>query len=351
MDAGEAQLSIIIPTLNESGSLGTLLEQLGRQRNILLQTIVADGGSKDGTASLAASRGVELSSSEAGRGRQMNQAAKLARAPFLLFLHADSQLTADDQLIRALQALQQSIATLDNHRIAGHFPLRFRRTGDGNSLAYRYYEQKSALNRAECTNGDQGFLMSRRLFEELGGFDESLWFLEDQRLAERLRRSGRWITLPGVLETSARRFEKEGLGRRMILSALIMNFHSMGLEAFFHGAESIYRNQDRTGRLQLAPIFELIHRLNREAGLRVAHQRWRATGHYVLGHAWQLFYFLDVLIGRGSIRTRQPFLRFHDRLFRPLTSFAPFDYLTAGLTWIWYRISWARFAAIERRER
>ncbi|MCB1758996.1 MAG: TIGR04283 family arsenosugar biosynthesis glycosyltransferase [Gammaproteobacteria bacterium] len=351
MESAEARLAVIIPTLNESDSLGALLDQLGQQRNIDLQIIVADGGSGDGTATVASSRCVELSRSEPGRGRQMNQAAKLARAPFLLFLHADSRLTADDQLIRALQALEESIDALECDRVAGHFALHFRRSRSGNGLAYRYYERKSTLNRAECTNGDQGFLLSRHLFEELGGFDESLWFLEDQRLAERLRQSGRWITLPGVLETSARRFEKEGLGRRMILSALIMNFHSMELEAFFHGADCIYRNQDRTGRLQLAPIFALIHRLNREAGLRATHQRWRATGHYVLGHAWQLFFFLDVLIDRGSTGSRQPFLRLHDHIFRPLTNFAPFDYLTAALTWIWYRVSWARFAFVERHRR
>ena len=243
--------------------------------------------------------------SNAGRGRQMNSAASRASAPYLLFLHADSLPTSDLQLHNALEALTSTCRHLESQRVAGHFRLRFRRSRKGNDLAYSYYESKSALNRAECTNGDQGFLMPAEFFRELGGFDESLWFLEDQRLAEQIRRTGTWITLPGELETSARRFELEGLGRRMILSALIMNFHSIGLTEFFDRADTVYRNQDSTGRLLMTPIFQLISDLNREAGSRVSRQRWRATGRYVLSHAWQPFFYLDVILGK-LFKTGQP---------------------------------------------
>ncbi|MCU7893119.1 MAG: TIGR04283 family arsenosugar biosynthesis glycosyltransferase [Candidatus Thiodiazotropha sp. (ex Ustalcina ferruginea)] len=351
MNTSNTQLSVIVPTLNESAALGILLGQLKQQRSIQLQIIVADGGSKDGTDELALTQGVELSRSAVGRGRQMNTAVRLADAPFLLFLHADSQLTDDHQLNRALLTLQAAGKNYKDERTAGHFRLCFRRRAADNALAYRYYERKSALNRPECTNGDQVFLLARAFFDELHGFDESLWFLEDQRLAERIHQTGRWITLPGVLETSARRFEKEGLGRRMVLSALIMNFHSMGLDEFFHHADTVYRDQDQTGRLRLAPIFKLIHSLNREAGIRVTLRRWHATGHYVLSHAWQPFFFLDVALGKGTSEAERPCLRFYDRIFRPVTNFIVFEYVTAGLTWIWYRISWAVYALQEHRER
>jgi len=345
------QLSVIIPTINESRTLSRLLDRLRRQQRIQLEVIVSDGGSNDGTQAVAEQSGAILVRSNAGRGLQMNRAASSASAPYLLFLHADCLPTSDFQLRNALTALKTSCRQLGCQRVAGHFKLRFRRSRKGNDLSYSYYESKSALNRAECTNGDQGFLMSAEFFRELDGFDESLWFLEDQRLAEQVRRTGTWITLPGELEASARRFENEGLGRRMILSALIMNFHSIGLNEFFDRAGSVYRNQDATGHLLMAPIFQLISDLNREAGPRISRQRWRATGRYVLSHAWQPFFYLDVMLGKALKTGSQPFLALHDHLFRPITNFPPFEYITAGLTWVWFRISWKVFTLLEQRRK
>lgn len=342
------QLSVIVPTINEAETLPRLLERLQQQQKIRLEVIVSDGGSVDGTLATADRAGARLVQSNAGRGRQMNSAAASASAPYLLFLHADSLPTSDHQLGNALETLKTTCGRLGSERVAGHFPLRFRRSRKGNNLAYSYYESKSALNRAECTNGDQGFLMSAEFFRELGGFDESLWFLEDQRLAEKIRRTGCWITLPGELETSARRFEREGLGRRMILSALIMNFHSIGLSEFFDRAETVYRNQDSTGYLLMTPIFQLISDLNREAGASVSRQRWRATGRYVLSHAWQPLFYLDILLGKLFKTGSHPLLYLHDRLFRPVAGFPPFEYLAAGLTWIWFQISWKVFSFLEQ---
>jgi rSAM/selenodomain-associated transferase 2 len=211
------QLSVIIPTLNEADNLPALLRLLRDQTGTGLEIIVADGGSSDATRELARQQGVVVVETTPGRGAQMNRGTAIATAPWLLFLHADSIPTSTSQLAQALTALQAACTAQKNERIAGHFRLRFERSQPGHDLAYHYYEEKSALNRPECTNGDQGFLLSKAFFNELGGFDESLWFLEDQRLAEKIRRSGGWITLPGVLATSARRFETEGLGRRLLL--------------------------------------------------------------------------------------------------------------------------------------
>lgn len=343
------ELSVIIPTINEVRSLPRLLEQLRMQKNVLLELLLADGGSTDGTIEAAAEAGVVVVQSDVGRGRQMNRAAKIASAPYLLFLHADCLPTSDMQLHDALMALKAACGRLGSHRVAGHFHLKFKRSQQRNSISYRYYERKSALNRAECTNGDQGFLMPTELFNELGGFDESLWFLEDQRLAEKIRGIGTWITLPGALEASARRFEQEGFARRMILSALIMNFERIGLNEFFYRAKSVYRNQGSTGHLLMTPIFQLINDLNREAGTKVSRQRWHATGRYVLNNAWQPFFYLDVLLSKWLNNGRHPFLTLHDRLFRPLFRYRPFEYLSAGLTWIWFQISWRLFSLRERR--
>lgn len=342
-------LSVVIPAIDEAASLPPLLHQLRGQRGVELELILADGGSRDGTRRLARELGARVVDAPAGRGRQMNRGAAAARGDWLLFLHADSGLVEAEQLARALAALRRRIARVGHDRVAGHFRLRFRRQQQGSDLAYRYYEEKSALNRPECTNGDQGMLLSHRFFDRLGGFDEGLWFLEDQRLAETIRSRGEWITLPGHLTTSARRFEREGLRNRMILSALIMNFHAIGMEAFFHRAATVYRNQGDTGRLRLTPLFRLVDDLNREAGPAEARRRWLATGRYLRSHAWQPFFWLDVAL-QPLFRGRHPLLWSYDRLFGRLPAPPPLDWAAAALAWLWFRTSARVFRRAEGEE-
>lgn len=331
------RLSVIIPTLDEAEHLPALLSALAEQRGVKLETIVADGGSRDTTRQIASHHGCNIIEGPAGRGRQMNRGASQASCPWLLFLHADSGLTSVTQLADSLKALQKVVKDAGHARVAGHFKLKFARSRPGMDLAYRYYEEKSALNRPECTNGDQGLLLAREFFTQLRGFDESLWFLEDQRIAEMIHRKGLWITLPGELVTSARRFEREGLARRMLLSAMIMNFHAMGLTEFFVRADDIYLHQDRTGKLDLAPIFNLVDEMNRAAGKRLSRQRWLATGRYLSGHVWQSFFWLDVAMQHRFGRERRVFLPFHDRFVSPLCRLRPVHYLTAGLVWIGFK--------------
>ncbi len=188
-------LSIIIPTLNEAETLPGLLGDLRLQQDISFEILVGDGGSVDATRTVAESRGATFIAAPRGRGVQMNMAAAHARGQYLLFVHADSRLDDPRLLCTALMALKE--AARSTPLIAGHFPLRFIRTQKGHALAYRYMEAKSALNRVNTTNGDQGMLLSRTFFEQMGGFDQQLPFLEDQRLAEQVRLRGGWITLPG----------------------------------------------------------------------------------------------------------------------------------------------------------
>lgn len=330
-----AQLAVVIPALNEADQLPRLLDQLYEQSNIELEVVVVDGGSTDRTVGIAKQSGAKVIETQPGRGRQMNRGAASTSAPLVLFLHADSQLSSASQLAEAVQLLKSTQQQLGHTRVAGHFRLRFRRTQAGQDLAYRYYEAKSALNRSECTNGDQGFLLARHFFAQLGGFDESLWFLEDQRLAEKIRQRGQWITLAGELGTSARRFEQEGLGRRMLLSAMIMNLHAIGLNEFFQRSKAIYRSQDSTAKLRLRPIFNLIAKLNREAGPQTSRRRWLASGRYACGHSWQLFFWLDIAL-EGLGKRRRNLLPLYDRFIAPLSDNRLCYLAASGGLWLWF---------------
>jgi hypothetical protein len=110
-----------------------------------------------------------------------------------------------------------------------------------------------------------------------------------------------------------------------------MNYHQQGLTEFFHRSAEVYRHQDRTGRLALTPVFQVIDELEREADLKTRFKRHLATGRYAHRHLWQAFFFADLIFRKLSDSSRSPFLGFHDRVFRPLTDFLPFHVLAGGI--------------------
>ena len=328
-------LSIIIPALNEADHLPALLRDLQAQRDISLEIIIGDGGSSDATLSIADAFGVQWVQAQRGRGGQMNAAARAATGAYYLFLHADSRIDDPYLLRNALECLQQE--ALENRWVAGHFCLQFLRSNNRSALAYRYVEEKTASNREGTINGDQGLLLAKEFFYQLVGFDESLPFLEDQRIAAEIRSLGVWITLPGLLQTSARRFEAEGFHRRYLLMSMMMGLYSIGELAFFSRAPQVYRVQQETGKLLLSPFFILIWQMIRQDwGLIGSARIFYRLGRYIRKNSWQLFFFLDVLcrplLGTG----RYPCLSFYDRLIAPCINFRIVNALAGLLCFVWY---------------
>lgn len=327
-------LSIIIPCLNEAKSLPSLLQDLSQQRGLAIEILVSDGGSTDDSATIAQRQGAQLINAPRGRGAQMNAAAERASADYLLFLHADSRLDDPQLLSRALAHLQQAQGAAGHRRIAGHFPLHFQRTETNKRrLLFRYMEAKTALNRPYCVNGDQGYLLHRDYFAALGRFDTSLPFLEDLRLAERITHQGNatgaWLTLPGKLHTSARRFETEGAGRYLLMSFIVIA-EAADIPEFIRLSPKLYQSQDATGRLLLTPYFRLFRRIARQRG---PGGTWRALlniGHLSRLHWWQLFFLFDVTLRLK----KRPFLWLYDHLVFPLTAHRLGDALTAAMGWV-----------------
>lgn len=283
--------SVLIPTLNEARALPLLLADLATQQGLRLEVLVADGGSTDLTPAIARRHEAHVVRSSRGRAVQLNAAVAAARAPWLIVLHADSRLTAPKQLAQALSLLKAERRC--GPVVAGHWPLRFLREQAGHERLFRQLEAKSACNRPGTVNGDQGLLIHRETLAALGGFDESLPFFEDQRLAGKVFAQGRFVLLPGVIETSARRFEVEGHSARLLLMALIVGAEKAGLDHWLASLPALYREQGTATRLAAAPFIESL--LAHIAALPAERRRmvWQRAGKLVAGNIWQLALALD----------------------------------------------------------
>lgn len=325
------RLSVIVPTLNERDALPALLDDLLQQQDVDFECLVVDGGSADGTPALARERGVTVVETTRGRGHQLNAGARAASGEWLLFLHADTRLGSPRLLHEALATLRRETAD-DGAPVAGHFALRFARTRPGHDRLFAFLEAKTASNRPYSINGDQGLMIHRRHFDALGGYDETLPIFEDQRIAARIFDCGRWVLLPGVLVTSARRFEVEGHRERYTLMAMMMGLHSAGAYEFFREAPQIYAAQHEARRLQLTPFRRLVLRLLRQRGWREASTIVWLCGRLARENAWQLALLHDLRRGHDDRRS----LRRFDRNVAPLLDNAAADGIAALLVAAWF---------------
>ncbi|RJS91876.1 TIGR04283 family arsenosugar biosynthesis glycosyltransferase [Salinisphaera sp. Q1T1-3] len=300
-------LRIVIPAIDEAETLPGLLDDLAAQQAVDPEIVVADGGSRDATRRVCAERGVDWRPARPGRGRQMNAGAADFTGEWLLFLHADSRFSSPRQLAAALTCLEA--AGPDS---VGHFPLEFAIDGEpAPGFLYRFMAAKTASGRRYAINGDQGLLLRRALFEAIGGFEQHLAFLEDQRIVARIRPRARLVCLPHRLQTSARRFAVEGPMRRYALMGLIMAMYVAELDSFFDAAPGVYARQSQTRALALRPFVRLaLATLEAQRPVGRAAALWRLAD-ALRGQSWQVALALDVLCGRTDGRSR-PITRCHD---------------------------------------
>jgi rSAM/selenodomain-associated transferase 2 len=198
-----APISVIIPTLNAaptlSGTVAALFE--GLEAGLIRELIISDGGSTDATLEMADEFGAVVVKGDAGRGGQLKRGAEIAQAQWLLFLHADTWLEKG-----WAECVQRHIQTQDT---AACFRLRFRASGVGAAFVASWANLRTRL--FGLPYGDQGLLISRRLFDEIGGFQD-IPLMEDVAMARSLK--GRLLLLDCVAETGAEKYLQGGWFKR-----------------------------------------------------------------------------------------------------------------------------------------
>lgn len=197
-----APLSIVIPTLDATSSIGPCLASLsaGVFDGLIAELILADGGSTDGIADLAEEAGARLIAAPRGRGSQLARGCAAARGEWLLILHADTRLSPG-----WTQAVHDHIQTTPTR--AGYFRLRFDTQATAGTIVAGWANLRARW--FGLPYGDQGLLVRRDIYRAAGGYDD-IPLMEDVALVRRLSLS----LIDATATTSATRYERDGWLRR-----------------------------------------------------------------------------------------------------------------------------------------
>ena len=196
-------ISIIITVLNEVKTIEELLFHLVDCADLknINEIIVVDGGSTDGTKNIIQSLDlkIRLLNSEKGRAKQMNTGSSIATGDILYFLHADSfpPLNYDTHIINEVKKGNN----------AGCFRLQF----DSNHWWLKIASWLTQFSWRACRGGDQSQFITKALFEDIGGFDETYTIYEDNILINELYKRNEFVVINKNIKTSARLYKKHGV--------------------------------------------------------------------------------------------------------------------------------------------
>jgi rSAM/selenodomain-associated transferase 2 len=222
-----ASLSIVIPTRNAAAQLPGCLGALGEARSggLLREIVIADaaGGKGDGcaeTVEIGQGFGASVIVAPRGRGLQLAAGAARTSGDWLLFLHADTRL--ENGWSREVAAF---IARDGAAETAAVFRLRL----DAAAPQARRVERLATWRsrRLGLPYGDQGLLISRRLYDALGGY-RALPLMEDVDLVRRLGKA-RLVFLDSAAVTSAARYRRDGWWLRPIRNLALLTLYFLGL--------------------------------------------------------------------------------------------------------------------------
>ncbi|HZJ17624.1 MAG TPA: TIGR04283 family arsenosugar biosynthesis glycosyltransferase [Chthoniobacteraceae bacterium] len=224
-------VSVVVPVWRESAdrlaALGPIVEWPE------VREVIVAAAEETETVRVAVTRAgaLCLGAGRPNRGRQLNLGARHATGEWLLFNHADTQLT---------RAHAQALATLTPRAdiVGGAFHRHF----DERHPRWRWLEPLERWHNRSfgALYGDQSIFVRRAHFaDRLGGFAD-IALMEDVEFSQRLRRSGRVALLDPAITSSSRRHLQCGCWKTTLTNAMLIVLFRLGvqperLHAWYYG--------------------------------------------------------------------------------------------------------------------
>lgn len=187
-------LTVVIPTQDSERTLLPTLAALvpGATATLIREVIVADGGSRDGTALIAEGAGCELVVFPGAPEQRMRAAAAKARAPWLMFLPSGA--VPDPNWVTEVSRF---IETAELRGLAASRAAAFRKASDGEPSALAEALALIRLAFGGRPRPEQGLIIHRQLYDSIGGHDAAA-----AGLAKRLGRKRIVLLRAGIVTVS-----------------------------------------------------------------------------------------------------------------------------------------------------
>ena len=206
-------LSFIVPAYNEERLLGATLDALRAAALAIgepYELIVADDGSTDRTAAIAAHHGAILVSvAHRQIAATRNSGAREANGDWLIFVDADT-LVSEAVVRSAVEALRSGA-------VGGGAAVEF----DGTVPLYARLLLPVLVRSFRWAGLAAGCFLfcTRHAFAAVGGFDEAFYGAEELVMSRALKRHGRFVVLRQAVITSGRKLRTHSVREMLAILA------------------------------------------------------------------------------------------------------------------------------------
>jgi rSAM/selenodomain-associated transferase 2 len=198
------KISVIIPALNEETNIEASIRDVRRNYSSdQVEILVVDGGSVDATLNRIPS-GVTVITTHANRANQMNTGAQRSTGDVLVFCHADTRLPSGWR--------EAVLNVLEKPGVVGG-AFQSRLEPERGPLKWMNKVRLPADWR--FMYGDQAMFLTRRVFEQIGGFPEII-LMEDVELARGMAKLGAVTRIESRVITDSRRMLEKGPFRQIV---------------------------------------------------------------------------------------------------------------------------------------
>jgi glycosyltransferase involved in cell wall biosynthesis len=209
MTEPSSRTTIVIPMLDESGTLPRLVRCIAAMQPAPAAVIAVDGGSSDGSVAIAAAAGWQVIAAPRGRPIQGNAGVAAATSDYVCIVHADTSLPDD-----AIAVIERTLAD-PGVALAGFTAiLRGANTTRWGTSFHNWVKTWYApllarphlfVRGLRLLFGDHAMFFRRQQFLNVGGFDTRVTVMEEAGLCIALSRLGRVRLVNRIVETSDRR--------------------------------------------------------------------------------------------------------------------------------------------------